>query len=69
MDFEPVSLEVAAGVVAGIRPTAEEVWKVELRLVPTFDALPQEAKDEIARDYGPDECKVNLGDHVCVPCR
>lgn len=68
MDLEPVSLEVAAGVVAGIRPTAEEVWKVELRLVPSFDALPQEAKDEIARDYGPDERPKGLlsGDVVYV---
>lgn len=68
VDFEPVSLEVAAGVVAGIRPTAEEVWKVELRLVPSFDALPQEAKDEIARDYGPDERPKGLlsGDVVYV---
>ena len=49
--FDPISLDTAAGVVARMRQTIKEVWKVDLRLVPTFSALPQEVKDAIAK-YG-----------------
>lgn len=49
--FDPISLETAAGVVARMRKTIKEVWNVDLRLVPTFSALPHEAKDSIAK-YG-----------------
>lgn len=55
VDFEPISLEDAAGVLAQVRPTAQEVWNVELRLSPTHAALPQDVQDEVAKDYGPDE--------------
>ncbi len=48
-EFDPISLDTAAGVVARMRPTIKEVWKVDLRLVPTFSALPQEVKDAIAK--------------------
>jgi hypothetical protein len=51
--FDPISLDTAAGVVARMRQTIKEVWKVDLRLVPTFSALPQEVKDAIAK-YGED---------------
>jgi glutamate racemase len=54
MDFHPISFDATAGVVSAIRPTAQKVWNVELRLAPTQSALPQEVQDAEADDYGND---------------
>jgi hypothetical protein len=51
MDFRPISLETASGVIAGLRGTIQKVWNVDLRLVPTFDALPQDVKAAV-HQYG-----------------
>lgn len=52
-NFTPIELGEAAGVVAAIRPTAEKVWNTTIRLVPTFDALPSDVKEAVAK-YGED---------------
>lgn len=49
--FNPISLDTAAGVVASMRKTVKEIWKVDLRLVNTFLALSQVAQDAVAK-YG-----------------
>lgn len=49
-EFNPISLDASAGLVTGIRPTTEKVWNVDLRLFPTFAALPQDVKNEIPAD-------------------
>lgn len=54
-NFRPITLEASASVVAAVRPTAEKLWNVELRLAPTHTALPQDVQDAVARDYGADE--------------
>ena len=53
VNFTPVKWEVAAGVVAGVRAMAKKVWNVDIRLSPTFDALPVEVKQAISA-YGKD---------------
>ena len=55
-DFAPISLETAAGVVAKVRPIAKERWNVDLRLSPTFDALPDDVKQAV-RSYGNTKAK------------
>jgi len=55
INFKAIDFATAAGVVAGIRLTAQKVWNIELRLAPTFSALPQEVQDEKSDDYG-DTC-------------
>lgn len=55
VDFQPISLDDAADVVARVRPTAQKVWNVELRRASTHAALPQNVHDEVARDYGPEK--------------
>ena len=52
IDFKAIDFATAAGVVEGIRPTAQKVWNVDLRLAQTFTSLPQEVQDEISDDYG-----------------
>jgi hypothetical protein len=54
VDFNPISFDATAGVVSAIRPTAQKVWNVELRLAPTQSALPQEVQDSEDDDYGND---------------
>lgn len=53
-DFKPIAIDAAADVVRRVRPAAE-LWNVELRLVPSFESLPQAIRDEIADTYGEDE--------------
>jgi hypothetical protein len=52
MDFQPISLDAAAAVVAAVRPFAKKVWNADLILVPTMSALPQDVQNAIANDYG-----------------
>jgi hypothetical protein len=54
INFKAIDFATAAGVVEGIRPTAQKVWNVDIRLAPTQSALPQEVQDAIAKDYGGD---------------
>lgn len=51
--LDPLSLDTAADIVARMRGTIEKTWNGDLRLVPTFSALPQEVKDAVAK-YGDD---------------
>ena len=68
MDFRPVSLETAAGVVAGVRRATQKRWDLDLHLAPTFDALPDEVKQDVQRNYGQDArpSGVTFGETVYV---
>lgn len=48
--LNPISLDAAAGVVAGMRPTTEKIGNVALCLVATFAALPQGEQNDISAD-------------------
>ena len=52
IDFKAIDFATAAGVVEGIRPTAQKVWNLGMRLAPTQSALMQVVQDEISDDYG-----------------
>ena len=67
MDFRPVSLETAAGVVAGVRRATQKRWDLNVRLAPTFPKSIQD--DERGDRRRHDQRKVNLGDHGFVPSR
>ncbi len=49
----PLSISAAKKVVDRIRPTTQKLWNFDTRLSPTFDALPEDMKDAIAK-YGQD---------------
>lgn len=55
VDFKAIDFSTAAGVVAGIRPTAQKVWNLGIRLAPTQSALTQVVQDTVSNDYG-DTC-------------
>ena len=45
VDFKAIDFATVAGVVEGIRPTAQKVWNLGSRLAPTQSALTQEVQD------------------------
>jgi hypothetical protein len=49
--LDPFFLDTAAGKVGGLRPTAEKIWNVKLRLVLAFDSLSEDTKADVAK-YG-----------------
>ena len=55
IDFKAIDFATAAGVVEGIRPTAQKVWNLGMRLAPTHSALTQVVQDATSNDYG-DTC-------------
>lgn len=47
--LDPLSLDTAAGKVGWLRPTAEKIWNVELRLILAFDSLSEDTKADVAK--------------------
>jgi hypothetical protein len=54
IDFKAIDFGTAAGVVEGIRFTAQKVWNIELHLTPTQSALTQVVQDAVSNYYSDD---------------
>ncbi len=51
-DFRPIALDTAEAVVNRFIVTAKERWNLDLRLAPTFEALPDEVQAAVKDTYG-----------------
>jgi hypothetical protein len=65
INFKAIDFGTAAGVVEGIRPTAQKVWNLGMRLAPTQSALTQVVQDAVSNDYD-DACA--SGDQQAIGC-